>query len=58
MIVKSGDKIPLDGIITMGETAVNESHLTGESEPVRKLKGDKVCAGTINVGSGFVISNT
>jgi len=55
VIVKSGDKIPLDGVIVSGETALDESNLTGESRPLRKGKDDKVFAGTVNVGNGFVI---
>merc|ERR550534_127439 len=54
-MVKSGDRIPLDGNIILGETAIDESNLTGESKPIRKRVGDTVSAGTINVGSGFII---
>ena len=46
--VLSGETIPVDGIITTGETTIDESMLTGESVPVRKSKGDRVFAGTIN----------
>ena len=45
--VLSGETIPVDGIITAGETTIDESMLTGESVPVRKSKGDRVFAGTI-----------
>jgi len=47
-IVKPGSQIPADGIIIKGNTAVNESALTGESIPVDKYIGDKVFTGTIN----------
>ncbi len=52
-IVKPGDKIPVDGVIIEGMSAVNESALTGESIPVDKESGDKVSAATINV-SGYL----
>ncbi len=46
--VKPGASVPADGIIIEGETAVNESALTGESIPAEKKEGDKVAAGTVN----------
>ncbi|MBX3742083.1 MAG: cadmium-translocating P-type ATPase [Akkermansiaceae bacterium] len=46
--VKSGMSIPLDGEITVGESAVNQAPITGESVPVDKRPGDTVFAGTIN----------
>jgi Cu+-exporting ATPase len=46
--VKPGAKIPVDGIVTKGQTAIDESMLTGESMPVDKKIGDKVYAATIN----------
>lgn len=52
-IVKPGESIPADGIVTEGESAVNESALTGESIPADKKVGDKVSAATINQ-SGFL----
>ncbi len=52
-IVRPGENIPVDGVVTDGQTAVDESMLTGESVPVDKTKGDFVYAGTINK-SGFV----
>lgn len=47
-IVKPGASIPVDGIVIKGESAVDESALTGESMPVDKAEGDKVSAATIN----------
>ena len=51
--VKPGESIPVDGEIIEGETAINESALTGESIPVDKAPGDSVSAATINL-SGYI----
>ncbi|MBI2271269.1 MAG: cadmium-translocating P-type ATPase [Bacteroidetes bacterium] len=48
ILIKPGENIAADGTITEGESYVNESMLTGESIPVKKQKGDKVIAGSIN----------
>ncbi len=53
ILVKPGEKVAADGIILEGESYLNESMLTGESKPVKKIKGDKVIAGSIN-GNGSV----
>jgi Cd2+/Zn2+-exporting ATPase len=47
VIVESGERIPVDGIVESGEGALNESALTGESELVPKKKGDKVLSSTL-----------
>ena len=47
-IVRPGDSIPADGIVTEGSSAVNEAALTGESIPADKTVGDKVSAATVN----------
>ena len=52
-VVKPGENIPVDGIIIEGNSAVNESALTGESIPVDKAVGDSVSAATVNQ-SGFI----
>jgi Cd2+/Zn2+-exporting ATPase len=52
--VRPGERFPVDGVITEGETWADESTLTGESEPIAKLTGDNVFAGTIN-GQGSVL---
>ncbi len=52
-IVRPGDKISTDGIIIEGNSSVDESMLTGESIPVEKSVGDKICAATINQ-SGYL----
>ncbi len=48
IIVKPGEKIPTDGIVVKGESAVDESMVTGESMPIDKNKGDNVIGATIN----------
>ena len=53
-VVRPGDSIPVDGVIVEGESAVNESALTGESVPVEKIVGDIVSAATINT-SGYLV---
>ncbi|HSN62386.1 MAG TPA: copper-translocating P-type ATPase, partial [Ferruginibacter sp.] len=53
ILVKPGEKVAADGVISEGESYLNESMLTGESKPVRKTKGDKVIAGSIN-GNGSI----
>ncbi len=52
-VVRPGESIPVDGIVLEGESAVNESALTGESIPVDKSAGDMVSAATINQ-SGYI----
>ncbi len=51
VVVRPGEKIPVDGIITDGSSNVNEAMVTGESKPVKKEKNNKVIGGTIN-GNG------
>jgi len=53
--VKPGDKIPVDGMITEGETTIDESMITGEPIPVNKSKDDKVSSGTINGNQTFLM---
>ncbi len=53
-VVRPGDSIPVDGVVVEGESAVNESALTGESVPSEKSVGDKVYAATINT-SGYMV---
>ena len=53
-VVRPGDSIPVDGMVKEGESAVNESALTGESVPVEKQPGDKVYVATINT-SGYMV---
>ena len=53
IVIKPGSKIPADGIITSGSSAVNEAMITGESLPVEKIIGSKVIGGTINISGYF-----
>lgn len=53
--VKPGDKIPVDGKITDGESSIDEAMITGEPIPVDKKKGDNVISGTINGNKSFVM---
>jgi len=68
IVVKAGDKIPVDGQLVRGEVRVDESSMTGESEPVQKHPGDRMLSGTLvaegeatfkatQVGKDTVLSN-
>lgn len=48
IIVKSGDKVPLDGEVVLGSSSINQASITGESVPVFKEVGDEVFSGTVN----------
>lgn len=58
IIVRPGEKIPVDGIIVEGETTIDESMLTGESIPVEKTVGDEVIGATINKFGSFKFEAT
>jgi len=58
VIVKPGDLIPLDGVIVVGTSAINEASITGESLPKDKIVGDAVYAGTININGYLEIKVT
>ena len=53
--VRPGEKVPVDGMIVEGRSALDESMVTGESMPVTKQVGDKVIAGTLNTTGSFVM---
>jgi Cd2+/Zn2+-exporting ATPase len=55
IIVRPGDKIPLDGVVSVGSSYVNQAPVTGESLPVEKGQGDEVFAGTINGRSALEV---
>jgi Cu2+-exporting ATPase len=57
VLVKPGEKIPVDGKVIEGETSVNEAMLTGESKPVPKQSGDEVIGGSVN-GDGSITVET
>ncbi|SDD33633.1 Cd2+/Zn2+-exporting ATPase [Priestia aryabhattai B8W22] len=58
IVVKPGDRIPLDGEIINGESSINQAPITGESIPVDKVIGDAVYAGTINESGSLEIKVT
>ncbi len=58
VLVRPGEKVPLDGVILRGETTINQAPITGESRPVSKHVGDDVFAGTINGQGAFEFKST
>jgi len=58
IIVKPGDRIPVDGQLINGHTTVDESAITGESIPVEKEPGSEVYAGTVNVNGSITVRVT
>jgi Cd2+/Zn2+-exporting ATPase len=58
VIVKPGEKIPVDGDVVDGESAVNQAPVTGESAPVHKADGDEVYAGTVNQEGALDVRTT
>ena len=55
VLVKPGEKVPIDGTIVKGETSVNEAMLTGESKPVEKGKGATVIGGAVNGEAAIIV---
>jgi Cu+-exporting ATPase len=53
VVVRPGERLPVDGVVTLGASAVDESMLTGESMPVAKAAGDAVVGGTVNRTGSF-----
>ena len=58
VLVRPGERVPVDGVVTAGRSALDESLLTGESMPVEKGPGDEVVGGTINGGGAFRFRTT
>ncbi|RWX70825.1 heavy metal translocating P-type ATPase [Mesorhizobium sp. M4B.F.Ca.ET.089.01.1.1] len=58
VIVRPGEKIPVDGQVTAGSSAVDESMITGESMPIEKQTGDEVIGGTLNKTGSFRFTAT
>ena len=58
VLVKPGEKIPIDGSVLDGQSSVNESMVTGESRPVSKQEGDEVIGGTINNDGALTVKVT
>ena len=53
--VRPGERVPTDGVVVEGESAVDESMLTGEAMPITKRVGDRVAGATVNTSGGFVM---
>jgi Cu+-exporting ATPase len=53
--VRPGERVPTDGVVVEGESAVDESMLTGEAMPIVKRVGDRVAGATVNTSGGFVM---
>lgn len=58
ILVRPGDRVPLDGVISSGTSTIDQSPLTGESLPVFKTKGDEVFAGTINIEGALEVTTS
>jgi Cd2+/Zn2+-exporting ATPase len=58
VLVRPGDRLPVDGLVVKGETTIDQSPITGESVPVFKEVGDEVFAGTINGGGALDVEVT
>src|SRR5215203_3090344 len=58
VVVRPGEKIPVDGLLVSGESAVDESMITGESIPVTKREGDEVIGATVNGSGSFRLEAT
>ena len=58
VVVRPGDRVPVDGVVVSGQSAIDQSPITGESAPVSKAEGDEVFAGTTNQTSALDVRVT
>ncbi|MFP3490829.1 heavy metal translocating P-type ATPase, partial [Staphylococcus sp. SIMBA_130] len=58
ILVKPGERVPADGVITKGQTSLDQSAITGESIPVIKRIDEEVFAGTLNISGHLTIKMT
>lgn len=58
VVVRPGVRLPVDGVISLGQSSVDQSPITGESVPIEKSKGDMVFAGSINGNSQLLVKTT
>lgn len=58
LLIKPGERIPADGIISKGQSSIDESAISGEPLPVSKIEGDEVFAGTVNLNGAITMEMT
>ena len=58
VLVRPGEKVPIDGVVTEGESSLNEAMITGESKPVSKKAGSNVIGGTVNMEGALRVQVT
>ncbi len=58
LVVRPGERIPADGVIISGSTAIDEAAISGESIPVSKFDGDELFAGTVNISGAITMEMT
>ena len=58
ILVKSGERVPIDGIVFKGKSTIDTSSMTGESVPRKIKEGDEIISGVINIGSPLIIKTT
>jgi len=58
IVVRRGEKVPLDGTVVKGSSTLNTAALTGESAPVATAEGDDIYSGSINMGSTIIVRTT